>query len=255
MVSHSSLGEYEETISRSFTRSANLRGLLTKTNCPQAIKQCQPMFQKLLNPQVRDTLITDMLSLSTALQDTENAVAVDSSNECNSHPIPQSIYEALVTSLRITPPRYADFLSHLTIGGITYTVSSKHLGNSHVLLALNESEDLVPARIDHILQLRIGDAVKTLIVVRRHERSQVPCDPFLRYPIVRAKMWSTQLKEFEIVAIDAIRSHYAASHITWDGIPVTVVTSLSRVSILRYFVSDDLKAQILSHRCTNRSVC
>ena len=59
------LGQYVETISRTYTNSANLCGILHKIECPQALQQSQPMFEKLLNPQIHNTLVTDRLSLLT----------------------------------------------------------------------------------------------------------------------------------------------------------------------------------------------
>ncbi|KAF8802347.1 hypothetical protein BYT27DRAFT_7112567 [Phlegmacium glaucopus] len=54
------IGELEETIARSFIRSANLRALVFKSECPEVIQNCQAIFHKFINPQLRDTLQTDM---------------------------------------------------------------------------------------------------------------------------------------------------------------------------------------------------
>jgi hypothetical protein len=195
------------------------------------MKYCQPMFQKLTDPQVRDTLVTDILGLSTAAQDTEDGIT----DEFNLQSIPQDVRRALSTALDFTSPQHADFSSHLTIGGITYAVSSRHTGNSQVLVAFDENQAPVPARIHHILRLRNADAVKTLVAVRRYEQAQVTCDPFARYPVLRTKIWSTRLQELEIVSADAIHSHFAACPVTWEEVSVVVVTSLSRVSLFPTF--------------------
>jgi hypothetical protein len=65
-------GEYEETIAKSFTRSANLRGLLCKAECPQALQHCEPMFKKLVNPDIRSTLVNDILKFSLLDDDDED---------------------------------------------------------------------------------------------------------------------------------------------------------------------------------------
>ena len=58
------LGEYEKTISQSFMKAANLRALVSKSHAPKVTRHCQPIFGKLINPQIRNMLVTDMLSLA-----------------------------------------------------------------------------------------------------------------------------------------------------------------------------------------------
>ena len=58
------LGEYEKTISQSFMKAANLRALVSKSHAPKVTRHCQPIFGKLINPQIQNTLVTDMLSLA-----------------------------------------------------------------------------------------------------------------------------------------------------------------------------------------------
>ena len=54
----------EETIARRFVHSANLRRILEQTGTPEVIQNCKLIFQKLINPQVRGTLVTDLLSFA-----------------------------------------------------------------------------------------------------------------------------------------------------------------------------------------------
>jgi hypothetical protein len=62
------LSELEVTMARSFVRSANLHTLVFKTQSPEVIQNCQPMFQKLINPQLQDSLQTDMRVLSSLVE-------------------------------------------------------------------------------------------------------------------------------------------------------------------------------------------
>ena len=68
---NSKIGELEQTIAQSYTRSANLRALTSKSECPEAIKNCHSIFLKLVNPQVRDTLTTDINALTSLFDNVE----------------------------------------------------------------------------------------------------------------------------------------------------------------------------------------
>ena len=46
----------------SFIRSANLRALLSKDACPEAIEHCHKIFQKLTDPGKRSTVLLDLSS-------------------------------------------------------------------------------------------------------------------------------------------------------------------------------------------------
>jgi hypothetical protein len=232
-------GEFEETISQAYARAANLRGLLLKSECPEALKNCQPMFEKLLKPQVRDTLVTDMLA-SLPLQDLDDGNDGDDGDadadagawewdERGASPIPQDIFDALQCTLDFPPPRRARFLSHLTIQGLTYTISSKHSGNSQILIKANSAVDAVPCRITSILQFPVLNTIQTYVAVRRYGPSPIKNDPFLHFPMLRAQMRGTELGPLEIHTLDTVHSHFARGGLKWDGKDVNVVLSLSRV--------------------------
>ena len=227
------LGQYEETISRTYTNSANLRGILHKLECPQALQQSQPMFEKLLNPQIRDTLVTDMLSLST-LSDEDYDCESDTLawDERTARLIPLDLYNALSKSIVPTSPRKAQFLSHLTIGGLTYTVASKHIGNSHALIKADSSDHnaLIPIRIDYIFQVCVSDTIQTFLGARCYNHSGIITDPFRCFPILQATMWNNELGAIKILTPDCICAHFAKASMVWEGVDRLVVLSLCRVS-------------------------
>src|SRR5271156_216699 len=106
------VGELEETITKSFVRSANLRALVFKSQCPEVIQNCQPMFQKLVDPQLRDTLQTDMWMLSSLTEDGDGDEYDDNAinwNERTAHPIPTDLCAALAR-FNSKSPRMAQFL-------------------------------------------------------------------------------------------------------------------------------------------------
>jgi len=182
------------------------------------------MFHKLINPQLRNTLITDIASLA-GQQDND-----DSTVEILTRPTPVPAHiNALLISLHMHPPRQADFPSSVTVKGITYTVASKHLGNSCVLVSTNKGGRPYPVQIQSILRVVIQDTIKTLFIVQRYTEASVSFDPYTRYPALCAKMWSRHpCEDLTVVTVDDIQAHFAACPITWRGSDATVVISLSR---------------------------
>ena len=50
-------------MAESYTRSANLRALMLNPECPEVVRNCVPMFKKLVDPERRNTLLTDIHSI------------------------------------------------------------------------------------------------------------------------------------------------------------------------------------------------
>jgi hypothetical protein len=189
------------------------------------------MFRKLINPDVRNTLITDMMNLP--FLDGEEEGEDDSMvlwDENSAQPISRDLQHALETFIGSESPLTARFLSHLTISGLTYTISPKHAGNSNVLFKADADNHPFPTRIDNVVQILIGGKIQTLIAARRYHRSQVKDDPFRRFPMLQVEIWSTHLGPIEIFKPDDIHAHFAKAEVTWEEVNVTVVASLSRVS-------------------------
>ena len=135
-------------------KAANLCALVSKSNAPEAICHCQPIFSKFVNPQVRNTLVTDILSLSLAEENSdpeENIQTLYDKNLKVAKPLPTDLRQCIAKSFTHCPSR-APLLLHLTIEGLTYSVSSKHHGNSCVMLDAGPGRNLLPARLDYILQ-------------------------------------------------------------------------------------------------------
>ena len=56
----------EETIARAYSQAANLRAVTLKSGCPEVIQHSRHIFEKLLNSQLRDSLVTDIHAISGA---------------------------------------------------------------------------------------------------------------------------------------------------------------------------------------------
>jgi hypothetical protein len=200
--------------------------------CSPVLQHCQPFFKKLLNPNVRDMLVTDMLSLSSLGNEDEDyeddTVAWD---ECTTQPIPLDLHGALCKVLDPAPPSKAHFLSHLTVGGLMYTVASKHAGNSHALLKADSSGLPTPFQIDHILQMCISDKIQAFLAVQRYTCQQSKdSDPFYCFPMLQAGLWDDELGPLEILAPELIYAHFAKISMIWEGVDRLVIVSLSCVS-------------------------
>ena len=152
------LGEYEETIARSFVRSANLRRILDQTGTPEVIQNCKPIFQKLLDPQVRGTLVTDMLSF--AMDDFDNVDSEDTSSDTTNPKIPDSLMECLLERFGEIP-KSISLLPNLTMKGIIYSAASRHVGNSSVLIHSGRPGVLIPAQIQCFVELVLPDNTNT----------------------------------------------------------------------------------------------
>lgn len=195
------------------------------------------MFQKLIQPLVRDTLSTDMLSFAIReLEDVDNMELVEA-QPSQDHNIPKVLMTCILESLDGARPTSIFVIPSLTVGGSTYSVSARHLGNSSVLI---DAEGLMlPVRIEYFIQLALPDHPNTLIMyaaARRFSPAVVEHDPFLSFPFLRAQLWGRQLKSLELYPVDLISSHFAFCPITWENQDLMVVVSLSRVSGSIYLI-------------------
>src|SRR5277367_4942567 len=119
-----------------FVRSSNLQALTSKLGCPEVIQNCKSIFQKMVNPEFRGTLTTDIRSISSLLDDKDEADVMASWNDRTVRSIPQEMQAALSPLYEVSP-RTAQFLPHIAINGLTYTPYQKHRGNSCVLFTLS----------------------------------------------------------------------------------------------------------------------
>jgi hypothetical protein len=225
-------------MAKSFVRSANLRALVFKSQCPEVVQNCQPMFQKLVNPQLRGSLQTDMQVLSSLAEgddvdgdhddDDDDDDGAVNWNERTAKPIPGELHTTL-TRFCFKPTRTAQFLHCITINGLVYTPTSKHEGNSCILLK-SQDQNQVPARIQSIFQMPFLESVQTLIAIRCHQPSRLHYDPFSRSPILCARLWGVQLGELEIIQPDQVFCHFACLPLKGEFEGHIVAASLSRVS-------------------------
>ena len=233
------IGEYEETIARSWYRSTYFCAIFTKANCPRAIQHCAEMFNKLVQPQNRNSLAID-IQLSAHEEDNDDDEDEPAEDDLDFTGPTIRLDDELRRALAHkqpgkSVPTSAVRLTRYTRDGVNYSIKAVHEGNSSVLC--NDSE--TPYCIEQIVAFPEDVSNRSIqgmwLVVRCHRSADVRIDPYGRYPLLRAKLWSTQLEStVDVLNPAAINSHFAKCVIEWEGQEVAVVVSLARVRLDRF---------------------
>ena len=158
----------------------------------------------------RSHLTVPIHTLSICLEDDDdnddNDMIVTAWNNQTARAIPMELIQGFP---HVQLPNKAQFLSNLTVNGLRYTISSKHQGNSCVLFKPLDSEQVAATQIEFILQIQVSGSMQTLIIVHRHLGANIFHDPCLRFPVLRAKFYSSKLDHLKIINAAQITSHYA----------------------------------------------
>lgn len=186
-------------MARAYTRSSNLRAILQREGCPEVISNCQEAFRKLISPQTHNPLITMMRVLPSLSQPDLPLVPEGR--------IKRALPRELLDTLRRSFPHLPSsgyVLSDITIRGLTYSTSTKHGGNSCIMIASEPSN--APAQIASIVQF---DDNMIFLTVRRHKGMNLRCDPFSSYGGVRAGIWAKAQFPLEAIQVSAVVCHFA----------------------------------------------
>jgi hypothetical protein len=228
-------GELEETIAQTFVRAANLRTLLSKSDCPDALKYCEPMFRKLVQPtQDRGTLLSDIASMAAGhspdIPDDEDVEEEDGGGG-DGTPISLGAGTRAAMSEFINPshiPVTAVSLSSFRLDGALLTSLSTHVGNSQVLFQSSTDPSPVPGRVEKIFKLQTTGPDYHFVTLRRHKPVVMRRDPFAQFPILGAKFWSPEFEPLEVYPLKFICYQYAYCPITLDDKAVAIILSLNR---------------------------
>ena len=195
---------------------------MLKDCCPPAIRNCSGHLSKFVDPQVRNTLLTDMAHFL-ALEEEVNE-PLDVKGKMTD--IPAGLYRALKTHFQgsSSMPRVAKVLSSFTLNGLTFSTFTRHRGNSFILVR-RPSLPSIPARIESMLQTPSND---TFFVIRYFLKPMCD-DPFEKYPVLQSSLWSQDLGQLAIVKPQDVESHFACLAFGWHGADSLAVVSLSRV--------------------------
>ena len=205
-----------------FVKSANLRSLLLKSDCPSAIKNCTEFFQKLVDTDVRNTLLTATSAFFVNL-------ATESSTDLNVSGIgllSASTYKTFCSYLgQSSSLKNAKTLNHFTHNGHTYSVSSRHKGNSSVIIYDRSLKSQVPAHIEDIIQLSSNDVYFAICKYKRRAIS----DPFKLHPVLRTTLWQTGLGGLMFVHSNDVIGHFASVLFNWNDNEYLAIISLCQV--------------------------
>jgi hypothetical protein len=195
---------------------------MLREGCPEAIKNCSGHFSKFLDPQVRNTLLTD-ISRFLALED-DNEPTPDLKGKMTA--IPEGPYKALQIHFQgaSSTPREAKVLSSYSLNGLTFSTFARHRGNSFVLIR-RPSFPSLPAQIESMLQISANE----IYFVVRYFLKPVSDDPFDKYPVLQSSLWSQDLGQLVVVKPQDIESHFACLAFEWRGTDSLAIVSLSRV--------------------------
>ena len=206
---------------------------MSKSECPEALKNCHPVFLKLVNPQVRDTLTTDINALTSLFDDVEE-LHDDTIvwNDQTTQIFPE-VRQALSSFLgqAIMVPQAAQFLTHLKRDGLTYGTSYKHAGNSRIMLKSSRNALPIAARIEYIFQLCLSASVKTFVAFRRYQRASISADPFSCFPVLQGQVLGDKLGTIEITEPAQLTCHFGYLPIEIEGEKVFLAVPLSRVRL------------------------
>ena len=196
---------------------------MMKEGCPLAIKNCSTYFSKLIDPQVRNTLLTDIAHFLSLGEEMDEPADITGRMTT----IAEGPYKALQTHFRSAKgtPREAKTLNCYTLNHLTFSTFTRHKGNSFVLVR-RPSLPSVPAQIDSILQI----STKETYFVVRFFLGTMSEGPFEQYPDLRMSLWSQDLGQLVIVKPQDVESHFASLSFEWQGVNCQVVISLSRLS-------------------------
>jgi len=205
-----------ETMATSFTKSSNLRAILLKSNCPTSILKCSHHFTKFIDPQIQTTLLTDISRFAALLEDDTHALPKEVTGGVAT--VDPEVYRALRRHFNHNIPVIQKVLSYSTLHGVTYSIASRHQGNSFILCPS------APAQIEYILQT---DSEMLLFVVRHFLKADRH-DPFAAYPHIHSSLWSHEMGKLVVVEPSTIEAHFAGLRIEFEGKQYLVVISLSR---------------------------
>ncbi len=172
-------------MTRTFVKSANLRSLLLKGLCPEAIANCRRHFTKFLSPDIRNGTLIDINSF---MSNPENDPPDTVSYTATKITLSETTFRALRLRFPVALPTIRRIVTFNTFEGRTYTTHSRHQGNSSVLVRSSLDNSLKPAQIQEILEI---SSKEILYVIRHHRKvERGVSDPFTKYPLLNISLWS-----------------------------------------------------------------
>lgn len=217
---------------------------MLKADTPDALKQCQPMFDKLVDPNSTGTLMAEMRDLSSrannqdgiGIEDTDDLREENESspNSRKAQQVPTELRAAIRSAFGEVPPSKIVLTSNTRISGFVHSTMTKHSGNSQVYFTPRLEVNSTPGFIHNIFT--VPGMQGEYLAVRR----LLPCrveDPFSAFPVLGIQLYSNILDELEIISVDDVDAQFASCPMTWKKTENIAVVSLSRVCTLVRLIS------------------
>lgn len=205
---------------KSFIRSANLRALLLKEGCPEAIKNCNKIFHKMTKPHKRSAALVDLSSVLSMADHSDDEMDdiddIDNIDNSPSTPWDTASHGKAAASTLDTicshssskkrMPTIARTLQFYSLNGRTFSKLTRHVGNSSVLVQSPISSTWNPAHIVEIMQTTTGDVLFEV----RYLAPPVTSDPFAQYPTLDISLWAGMQDVTVIITPTDVISQFAS---------------------------------------------
>lgn len=189
--------------------------MVSKDHCPQVLKHCEALFEKLIWPQLSNSFFGDLASF--VLDADEEGVLQGTSKS-----LPPLIHCQLQTILGHVQPTSAQFVSWIELDGIMYMVPSTHLGNSFILVKQHNSI-LCPGCIQSIFCHSGQNFITIRFYQSLHGNNSV--DPFASHSVLQCYIWSNhQMEQWDLCICYLIELH--CSHLMYTSCNEIFVVSL-----------------------------
>ncbi|KAK0451952.1 uncharacterized protein EV420DRAFT_1645858 [Desarmillaria tabescens] len=215
--------------------------LQTSGAIPNILKKCSDAINRLVSGQSRETAFS---VLDTGIQVSRKA-PLESLNQ-QMFRAPPEVIEAFQRSplFRGVLQSTVRKVSYYRFKETTYSISSRHRGNSQVFIDVSRGKGKgkdgdcaisseIPVVIRYILQPNPDDLSQVYLAVCHLQSVSVDSDPFTEFDILGGRLWSRNLADkLEIIDARAVNKHFVRCDVMWEDQPVSAVLPLSRILAL-----------------------
>ncbi|KIK29010.1 hypothetical protein PISMIDRAFT_89436 [Pisolithus microcarpus 441] len=261
---NSKIGQMEHTMLKAFCRGSNLRAMFSKENSLASLQVLRTAFKQFF-PSTSSILQTDLNHLD--LNGT-NTTTYDGLLDCLNEGILPHVYLSYQDKLRphtwaIQP--HAQEKCSVKYRGVTYSCSSKHLGNSRILFRLPNETLQRAGEIQRIFVHQRHGPSNALVteffyVVRQYRElsdTQAAYDPYRKFPLLFVRLCHDELTaEEQVIRNQNVISHFAGCPYESEELPgkFLVVLSLDKASYpyLEGYDADKMYSGMI--RCQSHSL-
>lgn len=249
---NSRIGQMEHTMLKAFCRGSNLRAMLSKENSLASLQVLRTAFKQFF-PSASSILQTDLDHLDLNGMNSDIAEITDSVDKLPT--LSTTTYDGLLDCLNegIVPRVYLSYRDKLRphtwviqphaqekrlvkYRGVTFSCSSKHLGNSRILFRLRNETLQRAGEIQRIfVHQRHGPSntpmTEFFYVVRRYRElsdAQAVYDPYRKFPLLFVRLCHDELMaEEQVIRNQNVMCHFAGCPYESEELPGKFLVVLS----------------------------